>query len=61
MFHTESIEFGHRLNSERQIDRENTSSEFISEQHPIIPVWDAIIDESGEFVIYPTLIGIKGK
>ncbi|KZW01557.1 peptidyl-prolyl cis-trans isomerase [Exidia glandulosa HHB12029] len=63
VFHVEDMEFGRRLALERELEKEGT-------QPPNLPgvlgvprgaarTMRAVWDESGNFVLYPTLLGIK--
>jgi peptidylprolyl isomerase domain and WD repeat-containing protein 1 len=47
----EDMEFGRRLAAERELEKDEKSLRTMSIS------WD----ESGNFIIYPTLLGLKGK
>lgn len=51
VYRVEDMEFGRRLAIEREID---------ADPHALAAM-NAVWDESGNFVIYPTLLGIKGE
>ena len=51
VYRVEDMEFGRRLAIEKEID---------ADEHALATM-NAVWDESGNFVIYPTLLGIKGK
>ena len=54
VYKVEDMEFGRRLAVERELELEGPDGR-------IPGMWsNAIWDESGAFVIYPTLLGIKG-
>lgn len=50
VYKVEDMEFGRRLAVEREIEADVTISRHMN----------AIWDESGNFILYPTLLGIKG-
>lgn len=51
VYRVEDMEFGRRLAIEKEID---------ADEHALATM-NAVWDESGNFVIYPTLLGIKGE
>lgn len=51
VYRVEDMEFGRRLALEREIDEDELASKMMN----------AVWDESGNFVLYPTLLGIKGE
>jgi len=51
VYRVEDMEFGRRLAIEKEID---------ADAHALATM-NAVWDESGNFVIYPTLLGIKGE
>ena len=54
MYKVEDMEFGRRLAAEREIELPGPDGK-------IPGMWiNAIWDESGAFILYPTLLGIKG-
>ena len=50
VYRVEDMEFGRRLAIEKEIDADERA----------LATMNAVWDESGNFVIYPTLLGIKG-
>ena len=55
IYKVEDMEFGRRLAVERELELPGTDDR-------IPGMWiNAVWDESGSFVIYPTLLGIKGE
>lgn len=57
----DSMEFGRRLASERELEK--VALETVIEGRVGIGscgVGEAVWDEGGKFVIYPTMLGIKG-
>lgn len=55
----DSMEFGRRLASEKELER--NALEAVKEGRTSVGVGRAVWDEGGKFVIYPTLLGIKGQ
>lgn len=55
VFKLDDMDFGRRLAAERELDR--------SESGPggLLRTANAVWDESGNFVLYPTMLGIKGN
>jgi len=51
VYRVEDMEFGRRLAIEREIDADERA----------LATMNAVWDESGNFVIYPTLLGIKSE
>lgn len=51
MYKLDSMEFGRRMTVEREIDTSALS----------IPPSSVVFDESSNFLLYPTMLGIKGK
>ena len=51
VYRVEDMEFGRRLAIEKEIDADERA----------LATMNAVWDESGNFVIYPTLLGIKGE
>lgn len=55
IYKVEDMEFGRRLAMERELELEGPDGR-------VPGMWSNVIwDESGAFVIYPTLLGIKGR
>lgn len=54
----DSMEFGRRLAGERELEK--NALECVLEGRPGVGVGRSVWDEGGNFVIYPTLLGIKG-
>lgn len=55
MYKVEDMEFGRRLALERELELPGPDGR-------IPAMWsNAVWDESGAFVIYPTLLGVKGS
>lgn len=50
----DDMEFGRRLAVERDLDKDG-------EGKKAAITMNAVWDESGSFILYPTLLGIKGK
>lgn len=57
--HFDSMEFGRRLASEKELEK--NALEAVVEGRASVGVGKAVWDEGGKFVIYPTLLGIKGE
>ena len=51
VYRVEDMEFGRRLAIEKEVDADERA----------LATMNAVWDESGNFVIYPTLLGIKGE
>lgn len=55
VYHVDDMEFGRRLAVDRELELPGPDGRIPGK-------WiNAVWDESGNFVIYPTLLGIKGK
>ncbi|CAI5477995.1 unnamed protein product [Closterium sp. Yama58-4] len=52
LYRLDAIDFGRRLAVEREMERERESNDDV-------PSPNAVFDETGNFIIYPTLLGIK--
>eukprot|EP00466_Bigelowiella_natans_P016177 jgi/Bigna1/57833/fgenesh1_pm.31_\ len=52
-FHLDNIDFGRRMAIERELDKESQDDE------KRIPPSNVVFDQSGNFIIYPTMLGIK--
>ncbi|CAI5996884.1 unnamed protein product [Closterium sp. NIES-64] len=52
LYRLDAIDFGRRLAVEREMERERESNDDV-------PSANAVFDETGNFIIYPTLLGIK--
>ncbi|GJP80886.1 hypothetical protein CLOP_g11085 [Closterium sp. NIES-67] len=52
LYRLDAIDFGRRLAVEREMERER-------EKDDDVPTPNAVFDETGNFIIYPTLLGIK--
>ncbi len=57
----DEMEFGRRLAVERELEREGEGGEGGTGQGGMLRTANAVWDESGNFVLYPTLLGIKGE
>jgi len=56
------MEFGRRLAHERELEKDGVVAEHgIGVPRGAARTMRAVWDESGNFVIYPTLLGIKGE
>lgn len=51
VYRVDDMEFGRRLALEREIEEDEMACR----------IMNAVWDESGNFVLYPTLLGIKGE
>lgn len=62
MYKLETMEFGRRMTVERELDRfNNKKKKILILYSTIAPPSNVIFDESGNFVMYSTMIGIKCK
>ena len=52
IFRLDPMEFGRRMTVEKELDNAAIDA---------VPPSTAIFDESGNFILYPTMLGIKGK
>mmetsp|Transcript_13790 Transcript_13790/g.26293 ORF Transcript_13790/g.26293 Transcript_13790/m.26293 type:complete len:658 (-) Transcript_13790:304-2277(-) len=52
-FKLDNIDFGRRMAVERELDKERT------EENNFIPPSNVVFDQSGYFILFPTLLGIK--
>lgn len=57
----DDMEFGRRLAVERELERGSLEGEGSTGKGGLLRTANAAWDESGNFVIYPTLLGIKGE
>ena len=57
----DDMEFGRRLAVERELERGSLEGEGSTGKGGLLRTANAVWDESGNFIIYPTLLGIKGK
>ena len=58
----DDMEFGRRLAHERELEKDGVVAEHgIGVPRGAARTMRAVWDESGNFVIYPTLLGIKGE
>mmetsp|Transcript_19721 Transcript_19721/g.29467 ORF Transcript_19721/g.29467 Transcript_19721/m.29467 type:complete len:649 (+) Transcript_19721:48-1994(+) len=53
IFKLDNIDFGRRMAVERELDKDSL------EEEKMIPPSNVVFDNSGNFIIYPTLLGIK--
>jgi len=54
MYKLDAIDFGRRMAVERDLEKASAASDQI-------PPSNVVFDESGFFILYPTLLGVKGS
>jgi peptidylprolyl isomerase domain and WD repeat-containing protein 1 len=57
----DDMEFGRRLALERELERDGDEERTGTGKGGLLRTANAVWDESGNFVLYPTLLGIKGE
>ena len=55
VYQLDDMDFGRRLAAERELDRDEAGP------GGVLRTANAVWDESGNFLMYPTMLGIKGK